>query len=304
MTVASVPLVYWRLDDDIATARFLTVEERAQALERLRANQTGAGSHDFKRHHVVEVFLDVKTYLFFGMALANNLGAQVTVTFGPLILSGFGFDQYATTLLNIPFGVVQFGVILLTAWAAARSGRKSLTLVLMLLPILAGLITLYILPRDRSHLPRLLMGYYFLAFIFGCNTLIASWILANTAGQTKKSAMMALYNAASSIGNIVGPLLFNAADAPTYLAGLRGTLAVFSAMIAIVLIQLGNLILLNKRQVQRRLANGKPAYIHDSSMEDEYVDMRADNAAANVMIGEQAFSDLTDRENDEFVYVY
>jgi hypothetical protein len=113
--------------------------------------------------------------------------------------------------------------------------------------------------------------------------------------------MMSLYNAASSTGNIVGPLLFNATDAPAYLAGLRSTLGVFSAMVAVVLLQVGNLVLLNKLQVRRRLANGKPAHIHDHSMEDEYVDMRADNTGG---IGDQAFADLTDRQNDEFVYVY
>ncbi|KAL2258004.1 hypothetical protein VTK26DRAFT_8853 [Humicola hyalothermophila] len=301
LTVASVPLIYWRLDDDITSARFLTSEERIQALERLRANQTGIGSRDLKWSQVREAFLDIKTYLFVGMALANNLGAQVTVTFGPLILSGLGFDQYTTTLLNIPFGAVQFIVILATAWAAAKWRRKSLALGLMLVPILTGLVLLYVLPRGHTHLPGLLVGYYFLAFIFGCNTLIVSWILANTAGQTKKSTIMALYNAASSTGNIVGPLLFNAADAPAYLPGLRSTLGVFSAMVATVLLQVVNLVVLNQLQVRRRLANGKPAHIHDHSMEDEYVDMRADNVGT---IGDQAFADLTDRENDEFIYVY
>ncbi|GAB1318364.1 MFS transporter, ACS family, allantoate permease [Madurella fahalii] len=301
LTIASVPFIYWRLDDDVSSARFLTAEERTQALERLRANQTGVGSRELKWNQIIETFLDIKTYLFIGMSLANNLGAQVCVTFGPLILNGFGFDKYTTTLLNIPFGVVQYSVILLTAWAAAKTRWKSLTLLSILIPILAGLVLLYILPRDSAHLPELLVGYYLLAFIFGCNTLIVSWILANTAGQTKKSTVMAQYNAASSAGNIIGPLLFTAADAPAYLAGLRSTMGVFSAMVAVVLLQIGNLALLNRQQVRRRLGNGKPAIIHDHSMEDDYIDMHADNAAA---IGDRAFADLTDRENDEFVYVY
>jgi hypothetical protein len=139
LTVASVPLIYWRLDDDVSSARFLTGKERAQASERLRANQTGTGSRELKWNQVAEAFLDVKTYLFVGMALANNLGAQVIVTFGPLILTGLGFDQYTTTLLNIPFGAAQFIVILVTAWAAAKTRWKSMTLIMMLLPILAGL---------------------------------------------------------------------------------------------------------------------------------------------------------------------
>jgi hypothetical protein len=55
----------------------LTEEEKAMAIERLRANQTGTGSSEFKWDHVVEVFLDVKTWLFVGLSILDNLGAQV-----------------------------------------------------------------------------------------------------------------------------------------------------------------------------------------------------------------------------------
>jgi len=270
-------------------------------MERLRANQTGAGSSELKWSHVREAFLDPKTYLFLGMSLANNLGAQVTNTFGPIILSGFGFDKFKTTLLNIPFGAIQYLVILAVAWASIKLRWKSLALTAILIPILAGLILLYVLPRNSNSTKALLLGYYLLAFIFGGNTLIVSWILANTAGQTKKSVMMSLYNTASSTGNIIGPLLFDAADAPAYLPGLRSTLAAFCIMVVLVLLQVGELSRLNKAQARRRIANGKPAHIHDHSMEGEYVDIAADNEEA---IGEQAFADMTDRENDEFIFVY
>lgn len=296
-----MPFIYWRLDDDIASARFLTPKERCQALERLRANQTGAGSRVLKWNQVIEMFLDIKCYLFAAMTLAIILGAQVSFTFGPLILSSFGFDRYRTTLLNIPFGALQYIVILTTAWVTARTRWKSPTLAVLLTIVLVGLVLLYTLPRDEAHLPGLLVGYYSLAFVFGCINLIVSWILANTAGQTKKSTMMAVFNAASATGAIVGPLLFDAADAPEYHAGLRDTMAVFAAMFVMLLLQIGNLVLLNRFQVRRRIANNKPAHIHDHSMEEKYVDIRAENGET---IGGKAFADLTDRENDEFVYVY
>ncbi|MCV5091046.1 hypothetical protein OFC13_30930, partial [Escherichia coli] len=73
-------------------------------------------AHKFKWAQVGEVFLDIKTYLFIAMSLANNLGAQVVNTFPPLILSTFSFYNHNTTLLNIPFGAVQYVVILGVAW--------------------------------------------------------------------------------------------------------------------------------------------------------------------------------------------
>jgi predicted MFS family arabinose efflux permease len=279
-------------------------------MERLRANQTGAGSRDFKMRHVVEAGLEPKTYLWVGMAFLLNVGASVTNVFGPLILSGLGFDKFKTTLLNMPFGALQFIIILLASFLAQKARLKAAVLVFFMLPVVAGLAVLYALPRNDSVQGALMAGYYLLSFLFGGNPLIVSWIVANTAGQTKKAIVMGLYNAASSAGNIVGPLLFNEKDAPAYQPGLRACLGIFVALAAIVLVQWANLFVLNKMQEQRRVANGKPAKIVDRSMENRYqvteedADAETEGAVTDNQVGNNAFMDLTDRENDEFVYIY
>jgi predicted MFS family arabinose efflux permease len=243
----------------------------------------------------LEVFLEPKTYLWVGMSLLLNVGASVTNTFGPLILSGLGFNKYITSLLNMPFGAVQIVIILLASYAAQKAKLKSAVLVVLVLPVVCGLAILYAIPR--SHTAACLVGYYLLAFLFGSNPLIVSWIVGNTAGTTKKSIVMSLYNAGSSAGNIIGPLLFSSADAPTYHPGLRSVLAIFVTLAVVILLQLANLMFLNKLQSKKRVANGKAAVIHDVSMEDHYVGIDTEG------VGEHAF-DLTDRKNDEFVYIY
>ena len=74
-------------------------------------------------------------------------------------------------------------------------------------------------------------------------------------------------------------------------------LAIFVTLAAVIVIQFGNLLFLNKLQSRKRVKNGKKAVIHDASMDTEYVQAEAED------IGEHAF-DLTDRKNDEFVYIY
>lgn len=257
------------------------------------------------------------------MSLLNNLGAAVTNTFGPLILQGLGFDKYTTSLLNMPFGALQFIVILLASYAAQRARWKSAVLAIIMLPVIAGLVMLYLLKRefclfwrhrvfDRltivgtpSEEAPLLVGYYLLAFLFGGNPLIVSWIVGNTAGSTKKSVMMSLYNLGASAGNIIGPLLFVAKDAPAYHPGLGKVMAVFCTLVAVILLQLANLMFLNKMQGRKRVKNGKQERLIDHSMMDQYEDINAENeSGAGVRLGDQAFLDLTDRKNDEFVYVY
>lgn len=288
--------MYWKLDDDVTSARFLNENERLQAVERLRANQTGIGSRIFEWDHAYEVLVEPKSYLWVGMSLLLNVGASVTNTFGPLILSGLvNNNKYIASLLNMPFGAVQLIIILLSSYAAQKARLKAPVLFILVIPVVAGLAILYKVPR--SNQAGLLGGYYLLAFLFGSNPLIVSWIVGNTAGTTKKSIIMSLYNAGSSAGNIIGPLLFNAQDAPAYYPGLRAVLAIFAALSVVVLLQWVDLFFLNKMQERRRVRNGKTKVIHDASMSDTYVMIEEEG------VGEHAF-DLTDRKNDEFVYIY
>ncbi|KAK8092366.1 uncharacterized protein PG998_014851 [Apiospora kogelbergensis] len=331
LTVCTAPFVAWKLDADIPSARFLSEEDKPKAIERLRANQTGTGSGEFRWSQVGEMMLEPKTYLWFAMSLLLNAAASVTNTFGPIILNGLGFDKYRTSLLNIPFGAIQWIVIMVSCIAAQRFRIKSVVLVLLTLLPIAGTVMLYVLPRDDpSQQTPLLVGYYLLAIMYGINPIIVTWIVGNTAGTTKKSTVMAVYNAGSSAGQVIGPLLFNARDAPAYLPGLRGVLGIFVALAGCALLQLANLVFLNRRQAARRVRNGKPAHIKDTSMEDRYeavgdttsavepaaaVGGDADGkpaqlgegvevGAAHTRIGDNAFLDLTDRQNDEFVYIY
>ncbi|KAL8423882.1 hypothetical protein RB596_003920 [Gaeumannomyces avenae] len=305
MTVATAPVAYYVLDNDIASARFLSEREKLMALERLRANQTGTGSREFKMSHVKEALLEPKTWLFVGTALCINLIATVTNTFGPIVVAGFGFDSLRASLLNIPFGAVQVLVIMGSSWAAHRFSVKSAFLAVIMLPVLAGSIMLFVLGRDS--IPPLLVAYYMLAFVFGGNPLLASWMIANTAGQTKKSVIMSLYNAGSAAGQMIGPLLFNARDAPGYHPGLTKVMGVAGALVAIIGLTALYLVFLNRQQGNRRVLNGKPRDIADLSMQRSYVGAHADDSEAAegaVRLGENAFLDMTDRQNDEFVYVY
>ncbi|KAI0123979.1 major facilitator superfamily domain-containing protein [Xylariales sp. AK1849] len=305
VTIVTVPFIYWKLDNDIPSARFLTSNEKRQAIERLRANKTGTGSREFKWPHVVEIFLEPKSYLWIGMTLLLNVGAAIQNTFGPLILQGLGFDKYLTSLLNMPFGALQLIVIFLASWAAQTAKIKSAVLNVILIPVIVGLAMLYVLNRDASQQGPLLLAYYFLAFLFGANPLIVSWIVGNTGGTTKKSVIMSLYTAASSAGNIIGPLLFSSKDAPAYRPGLRSVLAIFATLIAVVVIQAVNLVILNKVNRKRRIRDGKKADIKDYSMEHRYVDSSAEDADATVhTVSAHEDYDLADGKNDEFVYIY
>jgi hypothetical protein len=169
-----------------------------------------------------------------------------------------------------------------------------------MLPVVVGLVVLYVLPRTSTNTAPNLVAYYLLAFIFGGNPLLITWLVGNTAGTTKKSVLSVIYNIGVSVGNIVGPLLFTSEAAPSYLPGLRAVLGIFIAMIWVILAQWALIFAMNKSQAKKRVANGKPAKLRDGSMMNTYSaqdEIEDGNGAA-------ALYELTDRKNDEFVYIY
>ncbi|ORY82361.1 major facilitator superfamily domain-containing protein [Leucosporidium creatinivorum] len=301
ITVITAPILYFRLDNSIVSARFLSEDDRKKGVERLRANNTGVVNTEFKWKQVLELFIEPKTWLFLAMSFCVNVGASVSNVFGPLILQGLvGFSSYTAILLNIPFGALQLIVILASSWAAYKFKTKSWIFGMAMVPVVIGVAILYALPHEKSNQGGLLVGYYLIAFVFSANPLIVSWMSANTAGATKKAAAFTAFNAASSAGNICGPYLFKSTDAPDYYPGLKAVLAIFCVLVGLVALQAVNLAYLNKRKEKQRVANGKPAKITDRSMTNKY---EAEDEAKDASLGQMAFLDLTDGQNDEFQYL-
>lgn len=110
------------------------------------------------------------------------------------------------------------------------------------------------------------------------------------------------------INNIIGPLLFNKKNRPRYYPGLRAVLAILINMIAVITIQLVNLMVLNKLQREKRVRKRKTAVIVDSSMLDRYVGELGGGwgrgGGKDEEIGENALLDLTDQKNGELVYIW
>lgn len=165
--------------------------------------------------------------------------------------------------------------------------------------------------------------------------LIYSWSAQNTAGDTKRKSTSAIVFIGASAGNVVGPLLFRPDEAPGYTRGLRANLAFFSLVMILVAVTTVYLKWLNRRHSIRRAAMGKSAVVMDLSLEtaEEVERMeameRAMHEAPVVQAdfdggerasheesgdvprrrvrdkrGAKAFADVTDLENEDFVFVF
>ncbi|EJD55128.1 putative MFS transporter [Auricularia subglabra TFB-10046 SS5] len=307
MTILTAPIIYLKLDNNVAVARFLTPDERLKAIERLRSNNSGTGATEFKWNQIWETLLDPKTYAWLAMSFFINAGASVTSAFGPILLGSFGYDAYTLTLLNMPFGALQVIIIACASYSAYRFSSKSIPMLAITVPTIAGLAILYSKGRGVEDRPANLAAYYLLAFLFAGNPLILAWLGANTAGSTKKAFLMTGFQVMLSVGNIVSPQMFLAKDAPFYYPALRGILGFFVGNAACVMLLVLWLAFLNRRHAKSRVAEGKPEKIKDLSMTHRFgraTDAEAAEPEEDQGLGEKAFLDLTDLQNNEFVFVY
>ncbi|KAI1100540.1 MFS general substrate transporter [Jackrogersella minutella] len=333
ITVAFSFVMLAFMPDSPIEAKFLSDEDKLIAVERLRMNQMGVISRKWSNDHLKEALLDPKSWFWFALMFSISIPSGGISTFGPLIVKTFGFDQFKTILFNIPFGFVQLVATVGGAFIAQKIKMKGPVIAGLCLPPIAGCVMLMVLPRDAANQAALLVGYYLISVYPGITPLIYSWASQNTAGDTKKKCTNAVLFIGQSIGNVVGPLLYTEKDAPGYHRGLRSNLALYIAIIAICGVATAYLKYLNASHAKRRVAMGKSAVIVDTSLDSpEEVAAAAAAAAAESKVagvndtgdiknaeegdvanaaaeeverpGDRAFLNLTDLENEDFVFVF
>lgn len=142
-----------------------------------------------------------------------------------------------------------------------------------------------------------------------------SWSAANTAGETKKKCTSAIIFIGQSVGNIIGPLLYRPSEAPEYFRGLQSNLFLYCGIVMLVALTSAYLVYLNKDHGRRRARLGKSAAAIDYSVlssEDaerlrrsQRLDAAEDGSPEDDhQEGDRAFQDLTDLQNEDFIFVF
>ena len=132
ITVAWGVILLFCLPGAPMRAKFLTPDERARVVARVKGNGTGIENKHFKMKQFWEAMMDPKTWLLFLFALTSNspngglsavsmirslisFMANNGIQFQGLIIKGAGFSTLTTTLYQMPSGAVQM-VACVLAW--------------------------------------------------------------------------------------------------------------------------------------------------------------------------------------------
>ncbi|PFH57766.1 hypothetical protein XA68_14593 [Ophiocordyceps unilateralis] len=272
--------LFWLLPDVPMSAWFLSPEDRAKAVTRVKDNMTGIKSDQFKWRQCREAILDVKAWAIVLIMLTMNISNGGLLTFGSIVLEGLGFDHLRTLLLQSAAYVVQLALVLLCATTSSRlRNTRTLFMVLNLSLAITGCALIRQLPATLKWVRY--VGYC-LTIAFSANfPIILSVVSANFGGFTKKVTVNAMVFMAYCAGNIIGPQLFIAAEAPSYTSGFLAIMTCFAICVMLCLALRFYLWRENRRRDKVQRLDG----------------CEFDNGVLNLL-------DKTDKELQTFRYVY
>lgn len=164
MTVLWSILLFFRLPNNIMTAKSFTTEEKALLIARAAKNRTGIYNRKIKLDQVWEAMRDPQIWILFLFVLLNEIINGGMASFGKLIVKSVaGGDPLRTTLYGIPQGVAQVFWVFTGPFLASRlPNARTYIMALYLCPTIIGTTLIWQLPR--TNLGGSLAGYYMVWF--------------------------------------------------------------------------------------------------------------------------------------------
>lgn len=247
-------LIWLFFPDSPVSARFLTPEERAQAILRISSNHSGVEQKHFKRYQFIEALQDPKTWLFFFHSWSQEMANGLTNQYS-LIIKSFGFTTLQTTLLGCLNGVTA-GISLGAAaiiLAKTKNCRAWISAAAYIPPIISSILLLTLPWNNRVGL---LVAIYIRATGGIPYSVVMIWAANCSAGHTKKTTVIALYHVGYGLGNILSPQLFQAQYAPRYLVTWGVILGVACILPAIIVLYLRYYLVAENRKRDELAAKG------------------------------------------------
>jgi MFS family permease len=292
LTLITAVSFFFLFPDSPTNAWFLTEDERAKAVRRIKENQTGVENKHFKKEQMIEALMDPKTWLFSLYTIFNNIPNSVSNQLQIIIVS-FGYNPLQTTLLGCVSGVVEIVAIFTGVTIASRIPNSIAWVgISLFVPSLLGIFLVNFLPwHDKVGL--LFSVWITITGVTGF-VLSLTWLSQTTAGHTKRVTTNAIMLCAYCIGNGAGPFIWRDKykprnHVPWIIIGvchLSGMVLLFSIRVLLA------------RENRRR--DAEPP---DDSFDDVHVvRIDEDGSRTEVKVSKE-FLDLTDRQNRDFRYV-
>ncbi|KAF5093834.1 hypothetical protein D0Z03_002272 [Geotrichum reessii] len=240
-TVLVAAFAFWGMNDYPETAKFLTEEERAYLMHKLKydANSTKVNSADSLdtnedglpdignqpecneqgSRYFKQAFTDWQVYMSIIMFWASVIPSYAISMFMPTILRSLGFSRTKSQLLTVPTYTLAAISCIVQAKFSDRLGKRSPFIIGNFLIMIVGFAAIISLDPIKHSMA-----------IYGCVYIVAfsmspafpgiiAWHANNLSGSYKRAIAMAFQIGAGNLGGAVASNIYRAADAPRYKLG-------------------------------------------------------------------------------------
>lgn len=284
-------VIFFLYPNNPTEAVFLNKNEKVWVIRRVQ-NTTGASieQKSIKKKQIKEALLDPISWLFFFFfllqQLANNLPYQQN-----LLFEGIGrINNLDSTLVSVASGgFAAICCFIATTFLFFKPNYTAFSVVFWTAPSFAASIAVVTIPWNEKI--ALLAMLCLASPLFGIPwILMFSWNSTSCSGYTKKITRNAMVMVAYGVANIISPQLWQEKDGPRYIPAwiVQIVLSFFIApMIALVI-----WFILSRRNIVRK------QLIQEQGESKGFV---TDETKGEIEVN-TAVLDLTDLENDKFIY--
>ena len=126
-TVVVAIISYWMVFDFPDEARFLSTEDRARVIRRLKADRQSSAEHEeFKMQYFWASVMDWKTWAFAIIYMGSDGPLYAFSLFLPTIIAGLGYSGIDANLLSVPPYAAAAILTVAVGWYADRTNQRGL----------------------------------------------------------------------------------------------------------------------------------------------------------------------------------
>ncbi|KAI9805321.1 MAG: hypothetical protein M1833_005774 [Piccolia ochrophora] len=272
-TVAVAIMAFFTIYDFPETAEFLTPEERAWVVHRLKyqgnesSGEKVAEEDEFKWKYVLDAFTDWQIYVALFMYWGIVCPLYGISLFLPTIINELGYTSSTAQLLTVPIYVTAAIIAVGVGYYSDKQGTRS-PFIFTLMCIIAIGFVMCIAASAVGGVPGVVYAGVFIATcgIYPAFPGNITWMSNNLSGSYKRAAGMAIHIGAGNLGGAMASNFYRGKDRPKYLLGHALELGfVVAGLIAVVILRVNYTRINRKRE---REGTGGRSHAEMSAMGD------------------------------------
>ncbi|RPA95841.1 MFS general substrate transporter [Choiromyces venosus 120613-1] len=208
---------FWVVVDFPDDAKFLSPEDRARVLRRLRDDQQSSAEHeDFKMLYLWQALKDWKTYT--GMLIYMGVDGSLYAfsLFLPSIIKEMGYSATRAQLMSVPPYAAACILTILIGWWADRTNRRGF---FNIATSLLGVVGFSILLGSNSAALSYVAVFLGALGIYPCIPNTITWVSNNVEGVYKRGVTLGFVIGWGNLNGVMSSNVYRQVDAPHYRLG-------------------------------------------------------------------------------------